>query len=33
MAELCQKLSVVLEIDPEHNRDAEYKLPVRDRVR
>jgi len=29
MAELCQKLPVVFEIDPEKNGYAEYKLPVR----
>jgi len=28
MAELCQKLPVVFEIDTEKNRDAEHKLPV-----
>jgi hypothetical protein len=28
MAELCQKPPVVLEIDPEKNGYAEYKLPV-----
>jgi len=28
MAELCQKLLVVFEIDTEKNRDAEHKLPV-----
>jgi len=28
MAELCQKSTVVLEIDTEKNRDAEHKLPV-----
>ena len=28
MAELCQKLPVVFEIDTEKNRNAEHKLPV-----
>jgi hypothetical protein len=28
MAELCQKLLVIFEIDMEKNRDAEHKLPV-----
>jgi hypothetical protein len=28
MAEVCQELPVVLEIDPEKNGYAEYKLPV-----
>ena len=32
MAELCQKLPVVFEIDPEKNGYAEYKLPVRYRI-
>ena len=32
MAELCQKPSVVLEIDPQKNGYAEYKLPMRYRV-
>jgi hypothetical protein len=32
MAEVCQKLPVVFEIDPEKNRDTEYKLPVRYRI-
>jgi len=32
MAELRQKLPVVLEIDPEKNGYAEYKLPVRYRI-
>ncbi len=32
MAELCQKLPVVFEIDPEKNGYAEYKLPVGYRI-
>jgi len=28
MAELCQKLPVIFEIDTEKNRNAEHKLPV-----
>jgi hypothetical protein len=32
MAEVCQKSPVILEIDPEKNEYAEYKLPVRYRI-
>jgi hypothetical protein len=32
MAELCQKLPVVFEIDTEKNRYVEYKLPMRYRI-
>jgi len=32
MAELCQKLPVVLKIDTEKNPDAEHELPVRKRT-
>ncbi|MCK4790012.1 MAG: hypothetical protein KAV87_40115 [Desulfobacteraceae bacterium] len=32
MAELCQKLPVVLKIDTEKNPDAEHELPVRKRI-
>jgi hypothetical protein len=32
MAELCQKLPVVFEIDPEKNEYAEYKLPMQYRI-
>jgi hypothetical protein len=32
MAELCQKLPVVFEIDTEKNRYTEHELPVRYRI-
>jgi hypothetical protein len=32
MAKLCQELAVVFEIDAKHLRDAEDKLPMRDRI-
>jgi hypothetical protein len=32
MAELCQKLPVVFEIDTKKNRNAEHKLPMRYRI-
>jgi hypothetical protein len=32
MAEVCQKFPVILEIDTEKNRNAEYKLPVQYRI-
>jgi len=33
VAELCQELPVVLEIDAQHDRDAEDELPMRDWVK
>jgi chemotaxis regulatin CheY-phosphate phosphatase CheZ len=32
MAKLCQELPVVLEIDAQHDRDAEDELSMRDRI-